>query len=282
MSATSNVEQGPAFDRFTSVTDLPMTLLTLAWLPVLVVPLVQPVHGTVATSFDVVDACVWSLFAFEYLARLWLARHRGTYVRTHLLDLLVVAVPFFRPLRLLRLVRLAQLERVVAVAGAALKRFRAILTHKGLHIVLLAAGALLVACAGLVTLAERHARGANIHDFGQGLWWAVVTVTTVGYGDRYPVTPAGQGIAVFLMLMGIGLIGVLTASVASFFVEETKDAREDELAARLDRIELALAELARGSTGHGAVPAASTDGAVNGQGAPARGHPGPAGVPAGD
>ena len=67
-----------------------------------------------------------------------------------------------------------------------------------------------------MTIAERNAKGANIHDFGQGLWWAITTVTTVGYSDRYPATSFGQGVAVFRMLVGIGLIGVLTATIASY------------------------------------------------------------------
>lgn len=109
-------------------------------------------------------------------------------------------------------------------------------THKGFHFVVLFAALLVFLCAGLVTISERNARGANIHEFGQGLWWAIVTVTTVGYGGRYPVTPMGQGIAVVLMLAGIGLIGALTATVASYFVEQKSDEAED----RLDRIEALL------------------------------------------
>jgi voltage-gated potassium channel len=69
---------------------------------------------------------------------------------------------------------------------------------------------------------EVHAKGSNIHGFADALWWAVVTVTTVGYGDKFPVTAAGRGVAVVLMLVGIGLIGVLTATVSSFFVSEQR------------------------------------------------------------
>lgn len=117
----------------------------------------------------------------------------------------------------------------------------------------------MVGCAGLVTLAETHARGSTIHNFGQGMWWAIVTVTTVGYGDKYPVTGFGQGVAVFLMLLGIGLIGVLTATIASFFVEESKGKREDEIVERLERIERALEAIAGGV---GAERVASSNGGL--------------------
>jgi voltage-gated potassium channel len=236
------VPQGPAFDRFAAITDQPMTVLTLAWLPVLIVPLVVHVHGAVASSLDFADYAIWALFAVEYMVKLGLARHRGAFFRGHLLDLVVVVVPFLRPFRLLRLLRFL---RVGTVAGDALERGRTIFTHKGLHIVLLIATALVVACAGLVTIVEHGVKGSNIHDFGQGLWWAIVTVTTVGYGDRFPVTPAGQGVAVVLMLVGIGLIGTVTATVASYFVEESKTSRDAQIVERLDRIEAVLHELRR-------------------------------------
>ena len=110
--------------------------------------------------------------------------------------------------------------------------------------------------AGLVTVAERSAKGANIHNFGQGLWWAMVTVTTVGYGDRYPVSPFGQGVAVVLMLVGIGLIGVLTATVASYFVDQ----KTDKLEQRLERMESLLLQLTSQSGENGAMPEGQTNG----------------------
>ena len=90
---------------------------------------------------------------------------------------------------------------------------------------------------------ERNAHGSTIHGYGDGPSRAIVTVTTVGYGDKYPVTSARRGVAVVLMLVGIGLIGVLTATVASFFVEEEADQQTGELSQRLERIEATLAAL---------------------------------------
>ena len=97
-------------------------------------------------------------------------------------------------------------------------------------------------CSALELAFERSAHGSNIHDYGEALWWAIVTVTTVGYGDTYPVTAGGRGVAVVLMLVAIGLIGVLTATVASFFVGEKADEEQAALNQRLDRIEAMLAQ----------------------------------------
>jgi voltage-gated potassium channel len=244
-----------AYERFARAVDGPMMVITILWLPVLIIPLLTPVHGTVASTFAVIDYSVWALFAVEYPAKLGLAPDKKHFFRTHILDLVIVAVPFFRPARVGRLVNLGRLGRIGIVTADILDRGKKIMTHKGLQFVMLAVAVIVFAAAGLVSIAERSAKGADIHDFGQGLWWAVVTVTTVGYGDRYPVTPFGQGVAVVLMLVGIGLIGVLTATVASYFVDQKTDKLED----RLERMEALLLELTgragseqtRGANGNG-------------------------------
>lgn len=240
-------ERTGAYERFCGAVDGPMAVITLAWLPVLIVPLVIPLHGSVAEAFDAVDYFIWALFAVEYFVKLYLCPSRWTFFRTHLLDLLIVAVPMFRPLRAVRLVRLARLVRVGVVLFDGLKRMRAIMTHRGLHFVLLAATGIVVASAALVLSFEQHAKGSNIHNFADALWWALVTVTTIGYGDHYPVSAGGRGVAVVLMLVGIGLIGVLTATVASFFIERQSadaDERLESMQSQLDDIEGLLRHIA--------------------------------------
>ena len=137
-----------------------MLVLTILWLPVLIVPLASAVHGSVATTFSTIDYTVWALFSLEYIIKLWLAPEQaGRFFKTHLLDLLIVAVPFFRPLRMGRLVRLYGSTRVGVVLAEGLRRARSILTHNGFHFVVLAAGVLVFASAGLVTFVERNAHG---------------------------------------------------------------------------------------------------------------------------
>ena len=246
-----------AYDRFSAAVDIPLTVLTIAWLPVLIVPLITPVHGALAETFAVIDYMVWALFVLEYLIKLYLSPSRAQFFKTHILDLLIVAVPFFRPLRVARLARLA---RIGVVLARGIGRAKEVLSHKGLHFVLLTVAMIIFASAGLVMIAERSAPSGNIHNFGQGLWWAVVTVTTVGYGDHYPVTAFGQGVAVVLMIVGISLIGILTATVASYFVGQDLDrdktdramlkaeleqsrADRENLSLKLDVLQAQLAEL---------------------------------------
>jgi voltage-gated potassium channel len=228
-----------AYDRFAKAVDGPMMVITIFWIPVLIIPLVTPVHGGLDESLVAIDYTIWALFVIEYFVKFYLAPERWRYFKTHILDFIIVIVPFFRPLRVARLVRLQVLLRVSVLGGEAVRRARQVLTHKGFHFVVLFAAILIFLCAGLVTVAEKHAHGASIHNYGQGLWWAIATVTTVGYGDRVPVSPMGQGVAVILMLVGIGLIGALTATVASYFMEQ----KSDETELRLQRIESLLEQL---------------------------------------
>jgi voltage-gated potassium channel len=227
-----------AYDRFSAAVELPLTILALLWLPILVLPLAARLPAGIADTFSVIDYMVWAVFVVEYLVRLYLAPSRRRFFTRHLVDLAVVALPALRPLRALRLVNLA---RAGAVLANALKRAREILAHRGLHFVLLAVLGIVIVCSAAELGSEQHAHGSTIRNFGDALWWAAVTVTTVGYGDKYPVSPGGRGVAVVLMLVGIGLISVLTATVASYFVEEKADQEKAELNQRLDRIEAMLA-----------------------------------------
>jgi voltage-gated potassium channel len=183
------------------------------------------------------------VFVFEYLTKLYLVPARRSFVTHHVVDLMVIALPMFRPLRGLRLLRVFRVARAGIVVANAVGRGRAILAHRGLQFVLLGVLLIIFVGAALVLAFEARAHGSNIHDFGDALWWAIVTATTVGYGDRYPVTAGGRGVAVVLMLVGIALIGVLTATVASYFVEDRAARDKADLSERLERIEAMLTQV---------------------------------------
>jgi voltage-gated potassium channel len=238
-----------AYERFDQWTEGPMTVLAFVMLPVLVIPLIRPLHGAMASGFDAADYVIWALFAAEYGAKLYLAPDRWIYFKSpgHLFDFAIVVLPFLRPLRILRSVRGLRLLRglrLVSFFGSGIHHARAVLRKQGLRYVLLVAVVVIFVTAGLEVAFEAHARGATIHNYGDALWWAMSTVTTVGYGDKVPVTAAGRGVAVLLMLTGIALFGVITASVASYFVgldqDEKVDVRVEEVLQSLRRIEAHL------------------------------------------
>ena len=179
------------------------------------------------------DACelvvnvTWVMFVVDYVVMLVLAEQRVRWFLRHLLDLAAVALPFLRPLRLLRLV---QLFRVLQHTTGAAVRGRVTLY------VVVTTALLVVVSALAVFDVERHAPGATIVSFGDALWWAMVTITTVGYGDLTPVTEAGRLIAVGVMVGGIALLGVVTATLASWIIEQV--GRRDEAAQSATRREI--------------------------------------------
>lgn len=178
-------------------------------------------------------------FVVDYLVRLALATELGKFFVRNIFDLLVVALPLLRPLRLLRLVTL--LHVLNRHAGASL-RGRVVVYVAG-------AASLILFVASLAILdAERGREGANIESFGDALWWALTTVTTVGYGDRFPVTGMGRAVAAGLMLSGIALIGVVTATFASWLIEkvqEVEDAAQTATRRDIEALTEQVAELRR-------------------------------------
>jgi voltage-gated potassium channel len=101
---------------------------------------------------------------------------------------------------------------------------------------------------------ERYQPGATINSFGKAIWWSITTVTTVGYGDVYPVTNTGRVIAVFLMIGGISLVGVVTASLASWIIQrvsETETAVQAATAAHIDELRRKIRELTQELRGRG-------------------------------
>jgi voltage-gated potassium channel len=177
----------------------------------------------------------WALFALDYLVRLVLAEHRLDFIGHHLLDLASVALPVLRPLRLLRLVALVRVLNRKATTSL----------HGRVAVYISSSAVLVIFVAALAELdAERGKSGANIQTFGDALWWALTTVTTVGYGDRFPVTRDGRLVAVGLMLAGIALIGVVTAAIASRLIASVREAETDTQEALHRQIGELRAELA--------------------------------------
>lgn len=210
-------------ERIEHLTRYPMTLLGVAWLVVAIVTLTRRVNGGTTTVLVGVLFGLWALMAAEYLVRLAVCPDRRGYLRRRWVEPATVVVPVFQGWHVLGM------ERVTLLVHEGALRVESIMRHHSLFRVLGAAIGTVFLGAWLTLLFEDNAAGANIHSYPTALWWAVVTVTTVGYGDRFPVTAGGRSVAVVLMLLGIGLIGVLTATVASVFVKEHTDANKEEV-----------------------------------------------------
>lgn len=200
--------------RWQRFVDIPLMVAAVIFLAAYAVPIIWPhVNHPAHQGCWWIQWICWACFAVDYIVRLGLSHHRGRWFVRHLLDLAVIALPMLRPLRLLRLVALLN---VVNRGATSTLRGRVVAYVVG------GAGLLSFVAALAVTDAERGHPGANIESFGDAWWWAITTMTTVGYGDRYPVTTQGRFVAVGLMIGGIALLGTVTATLASWLSDRVR------------------------------------------------------------
>ncbi|MBW8806930.1 MAG: hypothetical protein AUG49_12805 [Catenulispora sp. 13_1_20CM_3_70_7] len=209
---------------------------TTAWLTALAVIslanfVLSAALGRARAFTDPVDYVVWAAFASDYAVRLYLSEDRRRFVRSHPIDLLAVVVPAIRALRVI-----AVFLRIGIVAARS--RSERLLTSTAL-----VALTVVLAGAGAVLRSEKKAPGSNIHTYSDAVWWALTTVTTVGYGDRFPVTAEGRVVGGALMVIGIGVMGMVTAALAYRFITTSDDPDALPLDVRLKQLESRLDEV---------------------------------------
>ena len=199
--------------------EVPLLLLALAFLVAYAWPVLDPrLNPDLVTTLQITGWTVWAAFAVDFVVRVSLAEVRWPYLRSHWYDVALIVLPMLRPLRLLRLLAFARIINRSAT-GSLVGRVSTYVVGTAVMSALLAAIAVLDV--------ERHADGANITTFGDALWWSATTVTTVGYGDRFPVTGAGRLIAVALMVVGIATVGTIIAGITGWIVAQVDESSSE-------------------------------------------------------
>lgn len=215
-------EHRSALTYWRQMTEWPLTAAALVFLIAYAWQVLGEPTGAPRAVAEWTMNLTWAVFVVDYIISLSLSRPRWRWFYTHLFDLAVVALPVLRPLRLLRLVTL--LRVLQRTAGTALRG--KIITY------VIGAVCLLVFVGSLAILeAERGQPRSQIESYGDALWWAIVTITTVGYGDETTVTITGRLVAVALMIGGITLISTATGTLASWIVERIRQDDEASQAA---------------------------------------------------
>ncbi len=233
-----NTERRAALrNRFERAAELPLLLLSLGFLAILFALESGTISTEITRILEGLLWLMWGVFGVELAIKCYLAPDRWQYVRSHWFEILIITLPFLRPLRLLWLPII--LARIWRQSRRTLRqRMPALIGITSLLVVLSAA---------LLTFIAERESGGPISSFPDAVWWAITTITTVGYSDTYPITALGRGVAVFLMLAGISLFGLLTANIAALFIEaDNVDSTQAELSRinqRLERIEQILMNL---------------------------------------
>ena len=195
-----------------------LTALAIAFLFGYSYPAFVPdVSPSFQSILDGIQWVSWIAFAADLLFGVYKSSDKVLFLKKHPLEILAVVLPFLRPLRLLRFISFGTLVFEKVNLGKSI----------AITIKVLVTALFLTYLAGIeITMAERGKPGATIEGIGDGFWWAITTLTTVGYGDIYPTTTEGRLIAVGLMVSGICVLGFISATVAAWFVKMTQDESE--------------------------------------------------------
>lgn len=215
------------YPKYKSFTDFPLMIMGFVYLALysiqVLIESTQVQHQLLEIASEII---VWIFIAdlivraVGFGNRLLSIKGLIEFTKYNWLAMLAALVPAFRALRVLRV--------LVVLRGLA-PYLQTRFARVG-FIVLVTLPLVLYVSALSVFEAERYAEGSNIQTFGEAFWWSLVSVTTVGYGDHFPVTDEGRATAVFLMFIGIGLFSALTALLAAWVLGEVavKVSEEDK------------------------------------------------------
>ena len=205
-----------AWDRVTTIPLIVLSFIFLLAYSILILD-DQAMNGPFDRWVIWILLAVWAIFILDFFVRFTLTNNKRKFIPRNFLDFLSVFIPFFRPFLLL--VYLGRLRFFAAKTGSSIRvrvaTYAASFAVMYIYVLSLA-----------VLAAERHAPGATITTYGDSVWWAFETISTVGYGDMIPVTVQGRFYAVLLMLGGMVIVGATTATVVSYFNEKVQEAHK--------------------------------------------------------
>jgi len=238
----NGIDKMKKFHRFLH-SDSYYVVIVLAGLASLVILVLSylPGFNVSKSPYIEIDIATLIIFSFDYFGRLYLAKNKSKFFRHNIVDLLAI-LPFntifnaFRVFRVVNVIRFAKiftLVRFIGTAGKMQKNARKFLKINGFIYLIIICGSVLVTAAISYSIAE----GVSLSN---SFWWAIVTASTVGYGDVAPKTLTGRIAAISLMIIGIGFIGTLTSTITSYFTQETNvknDDKLDKILLKLDKME---------------------------------------------
>ena len=225
----SQLKTSPKLESWQNKTDGLLVVIAVGSLPLLLLETISDRLTEGDRNFIViVNLVVFIAFAIDYIVKLVLTDSKSTYIRTQWLSLFIVisqllallpALGVFGVLRGVRAIRVfGVIARIFGIGAATKSSGKEFFKKRAASVAFGVAGLTLITSAVAFTLAEDIGEGRRIGSFFDALWWSAATITTVGYGDIYPVTATGRIIAVFTMVVGISTLAVVTARIAQFLI----------------------------------------------------------------
>ena len=220
--------------RYQELANVPMIILSLVFLFIFCS---TNFHFEFAdknsTLFNVADNLIWAIFVADYLAMLFLAESKGQFLKTHLPQLIVVAVPFLRVLRLARLVLM--LTNILGMMKSK------ILVSIPVYVFSSAALFILIGASAIYD-AEYQAEGSSINSRKDAFWWAGALIFSYFYNETPPITESGRLYGFLLTLCGLSIVGTITATFAGWLINQVREIESDNnvILAKLETIEKKL------------------------------------------
>ena len=238
--------QAEAAERLTPL-QIATLFLSIYVLLALVVQTIFDLPADVEALLEQLDFVICLVFLTDFFVRLWRAPSKPAFLKWGWIDF-VSSIPMLDALRIGRVVRVVRLFRILRAFRSTKDLLRFVLLQRqGTSIVAVASVAfVLVIFAAITILQFETLPESNIKNAGDAFWWAFATITTVGYGDKFPITTEGRIIACILMSVGVGLFGTLTGFVATMLVKpstEQEKAEVTDLAAEVRKLREQVASL---------------------------------------
>jgi voltage-gated potassium channel len=187
---------------------IPLAVLALVYLGLYSLEVLGHWSSPLLFDFVAISDVIWVIFILDFIGRFILTHDKVRFLKANAIELVSLLLPFFRAFRMFRVViALGFLSRVGRTLSARINIYVGLIRPLLIYV-----------CALGVYDAEHKAPGANITQFGDAIWWAFVTIGTIGYGDYYPITFEGRAIAVLLMIAGLAFVSVITVSIATMFL----------------------------------------------------------------
>lgn len=217
-------------------------ILSIIVLIALAVDTIFVLPKEISNILQVLDTLVCVVLLTDFGIRFYKAESKLAFLKWGWIDLIasIPYIPILRAARLVRILRIIRLLRAIRTTHKITSLFLKDKVRTGFASALLSSFLLVTFCAIGVLIFEQPDPQANIKTAGDAIWWSVTTITTVGYGDKYPVTNGGRIVAMILMISGIGLFGIFSGLAASFFVGANQKnivTEESKILARLERLE---------------------------------------------
>jgi voltage-gated potassium channel len=233
----------PESQERVSTFQLVLGILSLVVIAALIADAIAPLPKEVSEILQALDLVVCILFFIDFCVRFAGAESKAAFLKWGWIDL-IACIPNIDILRVGRMVRLLRIIRLIRGIRASRRIISVLAEHKPKTVFasVLMTMLLLITFASISILIAEKPPEANIRTAEDAVWWSVTTITTVGYGDKFPISTGGRLIAMVLMLSGVGLFGTLSGLVASFFLGKREEPPENEVLQRLRAIEQKLDE----------------------------------------